>query len=261
MGIRQASRRRTTVVDDRGRPAAPARTSSVARPGGAEAAAAPNVDARTRRVAAIVGGGAAVLAAPIFLATVATGGLRQPGFDQWSSFVSELGASGSPAALLTNIGFAAVGVCLAAFAVGMLVALPDQRAIGGLLVVPAVAFVILAASPCSAGCPIALVDAAATPADAVHNAAATAGLVALALAGLQMADWAPAGFGPGWYPTFSAVAGALVGLSGALFGLAVLAHQDTAIAVSERIMLAAAMAWNTVTGWLLARYGVRPSAQ
>jgi hypothetical membrane protein len=194
-----------------------------------------------------------VLAAPIFAAAVLSGGVRQPGFDQWSSFVSELGATGSPAAALTNVAFALVGACLLVFAAGFAVTLPALRSIGALLVVPGMAFVVLAVSPCSAGCPIALVDPGATAADAVHNAAATAGLLALSLAGLLMADRAPDGFGPGWYRSFSAAAGATVGLAGALFGQAVLAHAPAGIAVFERAMLLAAMAWNTVTGAFLLR--------
>ena len=230
-----------------------ARPGSVARADGS--AATPTVvDAP---IAAVVGGGAAVLAAPIFLATVVTGGWRQPGFDQWSTFVSELGATGSPAAALTNVGFTAVGVCLGVFAVGMLLALPAHRTIGALLLVPAMTFVVLATSPCSTGCPIALVDAGATPADAIHNAAATAGLIALALAAMTFAEQVPAGFGPAWYPRFSAAAGIAIAVTGALFGAAVLARLDLGIAVAERAMLISAMAWNTVTGALLLVRGSR----
>lgn len=208
-------------------------------------------------IAAVVGGAAAVLAAPIFLTTIVTGGVRQPGFDQWSTFVSELGATGSPAAALTNLGFAAVGTCLGLFAIGMLLALPAHRLVGALLLVPAASFLVLATSPCSTGCPIALVDPGATPADAIHNAAATAGLIALALAAMTFAEQAPAGFGPSWYRRFSAAAGIAVAITGALFGAAVLARLDVGIAVAERAMLASAMAWNTVTGTLLLARGVR----
>ena len=230
-----------------------ARPSSVARAAGS--AATPTVVAAP--IAAVVGGAAAVLAAPLFVATVATGGLRQPGFDQWSTFVSELGATGSPAAALTNLGFAAVGVCLGLFAIGMLLAFQAHRSIGALLLVPAASFVVLAMSPCSAGCPIALVDAGATSADAIHNAAATAGLIALALVAMTFAEQAPAGFGPSWYPRFSAAAGLAVAVTGALFGAAVLARLDVGIAVAERAMLASAMAWNTVTGAILLARGAR----
>ena len=206
----------------------------------------------------MVGGAAALVAAPIFAGAVATGGRRQPGFDQWSSFVSELGTAGSPAAPVTNGAFAAVGVCLLLFAGGVLAGLPTVPRIGALLVVPGATFVVLAASPCSAGCPIALVDGGATTGDAVHNAAATAGLLALAAAGLLMADQAPVGFAPPWYRPFSAAAGALVGIAGALFGLSVLVRWPGGIAVFERVMLVAAMAWNTVTGWFLVRWARHP---
>jgi len=207
-----------------------------------------------------VGGAAVVLAAPVFLGAVATGGWRAPGFDQWSSFVSELGATGSPGAVATNAAFAIVGACLLVFAAGLGVSLPGLRTIGALLVVPGAAFVVLALSPCSAGCPIALVDAGATPADAVHNAAATAGLLALSLAAMLMADRAPVGFGPAWFRPFSAIAGATVGLAGALFGLAVLVRWPGGIALFERLMLVAAMAWNTVTGGILLRGGAPSDA-
>jgi len=75
-----------------------------------------------------------------------------------------------------------------------------------------------------------------------------------------MADRAPVGFGPAWFRPFSAIAGATVGLAGALFGLAVLVRWPGGIALFERLMLVAAMAWNTVTGGILLRGGAPSDA-
>jgi hypothetical membrane protein len=79
-----------------------------------------------------------------------------PGFSQLTNFISELGATGSPAAGIMNFGgFLPYGVLMAAFAVGL------HRGIGegpggwlgpAVLGVYGLAYVALAFAPCDQGC-------------------------------------------------------------------------------------------------------------
>jgi hypothetical membrane protein len=207
----------------------------------------------------LVAAGAGVVAPIVFVLAIAVGGAGASGFSQWTSFISELGQTGAPTATFVNTAFVIVGALLLVFAagVGLGIGAPGSGRVAALLVVPGVAFVVMAISPCSAGCPIALVNLSATTSDAVHNAAATAGLVAIALAALLLGERAPDGFGADGYASFSGAAGAAIGTLSAAFGLAVLSGSRPAIAVSERVLVLAALVWIEVTALALARWNGR----
>jgi hypothetical membrane protein len=207
----------------------------------------------------LVGAGAGILAPVVFVLAIAVGGVGAAGFSQWTSFISELGQTGAPTATFVNTAFVIVGALLLVFAVGVGVGVgsPGTGRVAALLVVPGVAFVIMAISPCSPGCPIALVNLSATMSDAVHNAAATAGLIAIALAALLLGERAPDGFGADGYASFSGAAGATIGTLSAAFGLAVLSGSRPAIALSERVLVLAALVWIEVTALALARWNGR----
>ena len=132
--------------------------------------------------------------------------------------MSELGQTGGAAAGLYNTASYAAAGLLALFAVGLWASAAATRMAGALMLVPAAAFVTMASSPCSAGCPIVLVDAAATTSDAVHNAAAIAALVAMSTAAWIMADRVPPARAGARYRQASRWAGTGVAISSAVFG-------------------------------------------
>lgn len=224
---------------------------------------------RGRRHGGCPGGFVAGAGAPVaFIVTVLGAGSLQPGFSQVRSFVSELGVPGTSAATVVNPAFVIVGLLLAWFALalhGSALRDPDgpSAVFGGrvalLFGVVGCAMVCMAVWTCSIGCPIALVDAAATPSDALHNAAAIAAIVSLGTAALTVGAELPATAPgvPSWYRRYSTVSGALVGALSALFLAAVLAADRPAIGLSERALLAAGLLWVEVTALVAGRLTAR----
>lgn len=191
---------------------------------------------------------AGIVAPVVFVATVAAAGAATPGYDQTTRFVSELGQTGAPASTLFTAGLTLSGLLLGAFAVGRRRDLPGGPAVAALVGVIAVGLVVMASSPCSTGCPIVIVDRQATAADALHNAAASADLVAISLAALLAAQVTT-----GQEAARHAAAGAATALLSTAFLAAVIAHHPTAIALTERAALAVALLWLAtlpLTSWV-----------
>jgi len=212
--------------------------------------------ALVRRAAAVAG-----IAAPVvFVLAVLFGGAGMAGFSQTSSFISELGETGASTAPFVNTAFTVVGVLMFVFAVGVGLSVPGMSKVGALLLVPAASFVAMAVWPCSSGCPIAIVNVNATANDALHNAAAIAGLVSIALAALMLGELAPDGFGSKGFASFSGAAGATVGVLSAVFGMAVLSGSGIAIGLSERVLVLAALVWVEVTAVALLHWRTEPAS-
>jgi hypothetical membrane protein len=97
------------------------------------------------------------VAAPVvFIAAVITASVNHPGYDQLKNFISELGATGAPAAGVMNFaGFLPYGVLTAAFALAVH---RGMRADAGgwlgpsILALYGLAYIAIAVSPCDPGC-------------------------------------------------------------------------------------------------------------
>ena len=97
------------------------------------------------------------IAAPlVFTAAVIAASVNHPGYDQLKNFISELGATGAPAAGVMNFaGFLPYGLLLVAFALAVH---RGMRADAGgwlgpsMLALYGLAYVALAVSPCDPGC-------------------------------------------------------------------------------------------------------------
>jgi uncharacterized protein DUF998 len=97
------------------------------------------------------------IAAPlVFTAAVLATSRVHPGYDQARTFISELGATGAPAAGVMNLaGFLAYGLLVAAFALAVHHGMrpsPGGRLGPALLAVYGVAYVAVALAPCEPGC-------------------------------------------------------------------------------------------------------------
>lgn len=97
------------------------------------------------------------LVAPlIFAAAVLVSGLRYPGYDHLKNFISELGATGSPVAVIMNFaGFLPYGVLMALFALAIHRSIRPEA--GGwlgpaILALYGLAYVGVALAPCDHGC-------------------------------------------------------------------------------------------------------------
>jgi len=208
---------------------------------------------------------AGMLAPLLFGVTVVGGGWLRPGFDQATTFVSELGETGSPTAWIVNPSFVLVGLLTSWFALALQAnAVAGGRtgvsaAFGGtvarLFGVVGAAFVLMAVWTCSSGCPIAVIDREAAPTDALHNAAAIAAIASLCSAALLVATGLPAcATVPGWYRRYCTVSGAGVAVLSAVFLLCVLAAANVAIGISERALLLTGLAWIEVTAIVVTRW-------
>jgi hypothetical protein len=97
------------------------------------------------------------VAAPVvFIAAVAVASVNHPGYTQLENFISELGATGAPAASIMNFaGFLPYGVLIVVFASALHRGIRADA--GGwlgpsLLALYGLAYVALAVSPCDPGC-------------------------------------------------------------------------------------------------------------
>jgi hypothetical membrane protein len=212
---------------------------------------------------------AGALAPILFVVTVLGAGGLQPGFSQVRSFVSELGVTGSATAVLVNPAFVVTGLLLGWFALALHASAGRDRhgpvaVFGGrvarLFGAVGLGFVVMAAWTCSVGCPIAIVDSAATPSDALHNAAAIAAIASLSTAALTVgAELSPGAPGvPSWYRRYSTFSGSALGALSALFFVAVLVANRPAIGISERALLLAGLAWVEVTAVVARRVSRTP---
>jgi uncharacterized protein DUF998 len=99
---------------------------------------------------------AGVVAPLVFTAAVIIASLNHPGYDQLKNFVSELGATGAPAAGIMNfLGFLLYGLLMVAFALAVNQGV--QADVGGwlgpaVLGIYALAYVGVAFAPCDPGC-------------------------------------------------------------------------------------------------------------
>jgi hypothetical membrane protein len=181
--------------------------------------------------------------APFVVATVVASAWT-PGHSHRTDFVSELGQVGAPFAWVLALGqLASGGALVGAVALGRR-HLPGGPVVALVLAVVAAALSVAAAAPCSPRCPIVLLDAGATPSDAVHNAAASLALVAV-VAG---AAWSARGPASGWTRFSAATTLAVAGLSG-LFFLVVAARARAVLGVTERALFAVIAAWVTGLAW------------
>jgi hypothetical membrane protein len=96
-------------------------------------------------------------AAPVvFIAAVITASVNHPGYDQLKNFISELGATGAPAAGVMNFaGFLPYGVLIVGFALAVHRGMRTEA--GGwlgpsALAVYGLAYIAIAVSPCDPGC-------------------------------------------------------------------------------------------------------------
>jgi hypothetical membrane protein len=184
-----------------------------------------------------------VLGPLVFVAAVVAAGAVTPGYDQATRFLSELGETGAATAPWVNAALVAVGVCLLGFAWSI-----GGRA-GALLAVAALGFAFMAGSPCSPGCPIAVVNAKATASDALHNAAAIAAIAGIGFAALELgtSSWFRT---PRWYRAYSTASGIGIALTSTLFLLAVIAANPLSIGVAERAMVVIGLLWVETTAWI-----------
>jgi energy-converting hydrogenase Eha subunit G len=118
-----------------------------------------------------------------------------------------------------------------------------------MLAVAALGFAGMAGSPCSPGCPIAVVNAGATPPDAVHNAAAIAAIAGVGFAALELgtSSWFRT---PRWYRACSTAAGVGIAVTSMLFLLAVVSANPLSIGTSERAMVLIGLVWVETTAWI-----------
>lgn len=186
------------------------------------------------------------LAAPIiFVAAIIIGGALRPGYGQATDFLSELGESGSSTAAGVNLSFALAGGCLVLFAIAV------GRRAGLMIAAAGLGFLVMATSPCSQGCPIALVDPAATPADAIHNLAAIVAIAGIGCAALELAVTAPNASRR--YRSYSTASGLGIAVTSMVFLVAVITEVPAFIGISERVMVAIGLAWLATTAWLAGR--------
>jgi hypothetical protein len=153
-------------------------------------------------------------------------------------FVSELGVPGAAAATTWNAGLdvtSALLLCGAGLGRGRLAGgWPVAAAVGALGLAVAVARV----APCSARCPIPLVDPAPTASDVVHVAASSVGLLAAAAGASWLAATAE-----GWWAWLHAAAAAAIPALSLAFLAAVAAHARPCLGLTERALFGVVAVW------------------
>lgn len=92
----------------------------------------------------------------MFIAAVITASINHPGYDQLKNFISELGATGAPAAGVMNFaGFLPYGVLIVGFAMAVHRGMRADAGgwLGpGILALYGLAYIAIAVSPCDPGC-------------------------------------------------------------------------------------------------------------
>ena len=104
-----------------------------------------------RRVAALAG----MLAAPFYLTLILVLGALEPGFSHRTSLMSLLGGVAGVRGLVFNLGVAATGILVGAFALGLKRELPSRwstRVGSALLMLGALGLIGAGAFPCNQGC-------------------------------------------------------------------------------------------------------------
>ena len=97
-----------------------------------------------------------IAAPPVFIAAVIAASVNHPGYDHLNNFISELGATGAPAAGVMNFaGFLPYGLLMAGFALAVH---RGMRADAGgwlgpsILALYGLAYIAVAVAPCDPGC-------------------------------------------------------------------------------------------------------------
>lgn len=204
--------------------------------------------AAARRTRLLALGG---LAGPlVFAVVVVVCAARRPEYSHATRFISELGARGTPNAMVMNLaGFVLTGLLIGAFALSLLRLLPRRRlarVAAACLGVFGVGLVLAGIIPCEPGCP----QAEPTLHDGVSIVALLSGAIGVGSFGFAVrgvSAWRPL-----WvYSVISAVAaiGFMVGLAQSIDG------RDLT-GVWQRLLVGTLLLWCGV----VARHAVRPRA-
>lgn len=195
----------------------------------------------------------ALTAATWLLAMVVIGGASFPGYDHFSHFISELGATGAPyGSEVSWYGFLPVGVLVIVFAVSAWIAAP-RSVLGGLgfagILLFAAGYVSSAFFPCDFGCR----PKEPSLSQQMHLLFGLAGYVlapvTLLFLGLAARSW------PGaiWLSSLGFLSAA-----GALGGLVTMDEASPYAGLSQRVLEASVMGWVVACGLHLGR---RPAGQ
>lgn len=192
----------------------------------------------------------------LFTVVVVIAALLRPGYDHISSFISALGADGTPRAALMNFGaFIPAGLLLMDFGAGLMLGLPDDRVVKVASVLAMMFGLGIAASgfiSCDAGCPN---DGSLE--NTVHNAIAPVSFIgmiaAIAMLGVRFRRW------PEWrgLSVYSVITSVLA--FAFLAALVSTLESRVRTGLWQRLMLAALFTWCVVVGTRLFR-ARRPAA-
>lgn len=198
-----------------------------------------------------------ILGPLLFAVVVVIAASLRPGYDHVSSFISALGADGTPRAALMNYGaFVPAGLLFMDFGAGLVFGLPTDRVVRIASVLAMVFGLGIATSgviSCDAGCPN---DGSLE--NSVHDAIAPVSFIsmiaAIAMLGVRFRRW-PAWRGLSTYSLISSVLAAVF-----LAALVTSLESRVRTGLWQRMMLATLFTWCVVVGTRLFR-ARRPAAE